>query len=218
MAGPKILICEGEGIVALDLQKSLHDMGYQAPVVVSTAKEAVEAALSMNPDLIVTGIHLQRNHDGIEAVEVIRARVNVPVIYLTADSSTGTLERSSCTRPYAYLLKPFRLDQVHASIQLALHNHRLDAIAGDEPGPDRQKILRGISPRHKSGPTEVPADGCQTGGSSEQMIPICSCCKQIRDDCGIWIKPEDYFRGHFDFMFTHTLCPECVKVLRAQHR
>ncbi len=219
MAGPKILICEGEGIVALDLQKSLHDMGYQAPVVVSTTKEAVEIALSMNPDLILTGTHLQRRHDGIEAVEEIRALVNVPVIYLTADSRANTLQRASCTRPYAYLLKPFRLDQVHASIQLALYNHRLDATARqDESGPDRQKILRGISPRDKSGPTEVPTDGCQTGGSSEQIIPICSCCKQIRDDCGIWIQPEDYFRDHFNFMFTHTLCPECVKVLRPQHR
>ena len=72
MAGPKILICEGEGIVALDLQKSLHDMGYQAPVVVSTAKEAIEeSALSMNPDLVLTGTHLQRKRDGIEAVEEI---------------------------------------------------------------------------------------------------------------------------------------------------
>ena len=112
MSGAKILICESDAVVALDLQKSLHEMGYEAPVAVSTAKELVEAASSMSPGLILTEVHLQGTRDGIEAVRLIRNRVDAPVIYLTADSDTTTLERASCTRPYAYLLKPFRLDQL----------------------------------------------------------------------------------------------------------
>ena len=59
MSGAKILICESDAVVALDLQKSLHEMGYEAPVAVSTAKELVEAASSMSPGLILTEVHLQ---------------------------------------------------------------------------------------------------------------------------------------------------------------
>jgi hypothetical protein len=43
------------------------------------------------------------------------------------------------------------------------------------------------------------------------LLPICACCKKIRDDHGYWNHIESYLRKHTLADFTHTLCPDCVK-------
>mgnify|MGYP001269251710 CR=1 FL=1 len=42
------------------------------------------------------------------------------------------------------------------------------------------------------------------------IIPICSYCKKIRDDDGIWNQIEKYVRDRSDADFTHSICPDCV--------
>jgi hypothetical protein len=43
------------------------------------------------------------------------------------------------------------------------------------------------------------------------LIPICSYCKNIRDDNDSWHQMEKYIREHSDAEFSHGICPECEK-------
>ena len=43
------------------------------------------------------------------------------------------------------------------------------------------------------------------------LIPICSYCKKIRDDKGIWDQIETYISHHTDAEFSHSICPDCMK-------
>jgi len=43
------------------------------------------------------------------------------------------------------------------------------------------------------------------------ILPICSCCKKIRDDRGAWTQMEAYLSKHTDVLFSHGLCLECEK-------
>ncbi|MBT4822807.1 MAG: hypothetical protein HN742_42370 [Lentisphaerae bacterium] len=43
------------------------------------------------------------------------------------------------------------------------------------------------------------------------IIPICSHCRQIRDDEGIWKKVEEYIDAHSDAKLSHGICPECME-------
>ena len=45
------------------------------------------------------------------------------------------------------------------------------------------------------------------------LLPICASCKKIRDDKGYWNQIEAYIRDHPEAEFTHSTCPDCVKVL-----
>lgn len=45
------------------------------------------------------------------------------------------------------------------------------------------------------------------------LIPICSSCKKIRDDHGMWNQIELYIQNHSDAEFSHGICPECMKKL-----
>jgi hypothetical protein len=43
------------------------------------------------------------------------------------------------------------------------------------------------------------------------IIPICSICKQIRDDSGCWNKLEAYIQDHSEAVFSHGICLDCGK-------
>lgn len=43
------------------------------------------------------------------------------------------------------------------------------------------------------------------------LLPICSHCKNIRDDQGYWTQIEAYIKEHSEAEFSHSLCPECYK-------
>jgi len=41
------------------------------------------------------------------------------------------------------------------------------------------------------------------------IIPICSHCKNIRDDKGYWDQMESYIQKHSKASFSHSICPDC---------
>jgi hypothetical protein len=43
------------------------------------------------------------------------------------------------------------------------------------------------------------------------ILPICSHCKKIRDDRGLWNHIEVYIRKHSEAEFSHSICGECLK-------
>lgn len=45
------------------------------------------------------------------------------------------------------------------------------------------------------------------------LLPICSSCKNIRNDKGYWEELEEYIRKHSEADFSHGLCPDCIKKL-----
>lgn len=47
----------------------------------------------------------------------------------------------------------------------------------------------------------------------EDLMPICSGCKKIRDDSGYWQQVEGYLEERAGATFTHGLCPDCAQKL-----
>ena len=45
------------------------------------------------------------------------------------------------------------------------------------------------------------------------LLPICACCKKIRDDSGYWNQIEGYIEKHSTAEFSHGICPDCQKKL-----
>lgn len=45
----------------------------------------------------------------------------------------------------------------------------------------------------------------------EQMLPICSYCKKVRDDKNYWQQIEGYIRERTGSEFSHSVCPDCYK-------
>ena len=127
MANWRILIVEDEAIVAKNLANGLRKLDYTIVATVSSAEEAIQLAGETDPDLVLMDIGLRGEVDGIEAADQIRAQFDIPVVYLTAYADDQTLQRAKVTAPFGYVVKPFRLEEVHSSIQMALYKHEMEA-------------------------------------------------------------------------------------------
>ena len=45
----------------------------------------------------------------------------------------------------------------------------------------------------------------------QQILPICSYCKKIRDDENYWHTVESYISRHTSTRFSHSICPTCME-------
>jgi hypothetical protein len=122
----KILVVEDEGIVALDIQNRLRQLGYVVPKFVMSGEEAVTAVSQLEPDLVLMDIKLKGAMDGIDTAVKIRQEYNTPVIFLTAFADEPTLERAKVAEPYGYLLKPFQERELLATIRMALYRQQIE--------------------------------------------------------------------------------------------
>ncbi len=121
----RILLVEDDGIAARHLNQSLPRIGYQITAVVQTGEEVLKKVEETKPDIILMDITLGGKMDGISAVKKIQAQIDIPVIYLTANSDSQVFERAKSTEPYAYLVKPYEIFQLQNAIEIALYRHKV---------------------------------------------------------------------------------------------
>ncbi len=126
MSANKILIVEDEAVVSLDISRRLEKMGYEVMGRLASGEEAIEAIQEERPDLVLMDINLQGEIDGIETAMKLYKEHNLPVIYLTAYAGDSTLERAKESKPYGYILKPFKERELHAAIEIAISRHETE--------------------------------------------------------------------------------------------
>lgn len=126
-----ILVVEDEVVVAKDIQRTLRVLGYQVPSTAHTGADALRLVEANQPDLVLMDITLRGDMDGIATTALLRARWDVPVIYLTAHSDEATLDRAKETDPHGYLIKPFNERDLRTAIEVALRKHDLEKVLSE---------------------------------------------------------------------------------------
>jgi diguanylate cyclase (GGDEF)-like protein/PAS domain S-box-containing protein len=126
LANERILIVEDEKIIGLDLQRRLEKFGYRIIDLVATGEKAVTVAAETLPDIILMDIMLAGDLDGIEAAQIIKKELRIPVVFLTAYADEKTLERAKEAEPFGYILKPFKERELHTTIDIALYKNGID--------------------------------------------------------------------------------------------
>ena len=126
MSKTQILVVEDEVVIAWDIQSRLKNLGYDVSGWASSGPEALRQAAETRPDVVLMDIRLQGDMDGIETAQHLQARVDIPIIYLTAYADEATLQRAKVTSPYGYLLKPFEQRELHTTIEMALYRHQME--------------------------------------------------------------------------------------------
>jgi PAS domain S-box-containing protein len=130
--GKRILIVEDQRLIAADIENTLKKLGYSVVASVATGEDAVEKATEVRPDLALMDIRLRGAMDGIQAAEAIRARTDIPIIYLTAYADEETILRARGTAPFGYLVKPFNERELRAAIEIAIAKHETDRLLAEE--------------------------------------------------------------------------------------
>lgn len=122
----RILVVEDEAITALDLQRTLVQLGYEVPRTVATGEEAIRAADELELDLILCDIVVRGQIDGVQAAQKIREKRKIPVVFLTAYGDRATFTRARAAEPYGYLVKPFHDEELRTTLDTALLRYDLE--------------------------------------------------------------------------------------------
>ncbi|WP_417909710.1 response regulator [Candidatus Electronema sp. PJ] len=154
--------------------------------IADSGTRALNILSKVCPDLILLDV-MMPDIDGFETCRRIKGDqrlVGVPVVFMTALDSVEDKVAGFAAGGVDYITKPFQQVEVLARIKTHI-------------------MLRKREQELEQALTEIKT---LTG-----ILPICSYCKQIRNDKGYWQQVEDYISQHSAALFSHGLCPDCYK-------
>lgn len=123
MKGKKVLIVEDEATIALDIEMRLQSLGYQVVGVLANPSGITQQLSECKPDLVLMDINLKGGDEGIGLAEEIMVQWQIPVVFLTAYTDSGTFRKAIAVNPYGFVSKPFKDADLRNAIDLAIHNH-----------------------------------------------------------------------------------------------
>lgn len=157
MSKVKILIVEDEVVIADHISMILEHLGYEPLRPVIDYDKAIESIEKNEPDIAILDIQLKGYKDGIDLAWKIREDYDFPFIFLTSNADGMTVERAKKVNPPAFLVKPFKKEDLFTSIELALHNY---VKARDNRAEENENLIikDAIFVKHQDLYHKVPLD------------------------------------------------------------
>jgi two-component system response regulator HydG len=119
----RILIVEDQFIEANNLKLILRKAGYWVCSIARSVPEALEIVDLENPELVLLDIQLQGPLTGIDLAGILKDK-NIAFVFLSANSNRQTLDAAKGTKPYGFLVKPFREKDVLVMLDVAWYLHQ----------------------------------------------------------------------------------------------
>jgi len=189
---PRVLVVDDEPSNIKIIKETIKEYCRVSAAVTGAA--ALDIAASDDPpDLILLDI-VMPDMDGYEVCRRLKAHPQaqtIPIIFLTAKSSSADETSAFDLGAVDYITKPFNPMVVNARVKmhLELKQYRDQLV---EKNRQLQKALDDIK-------------------QLSTIVPICAQCKKIRNDSGYWEQVEQFIATHLDARFTHGYCPECYQ-------
>ena len=122
----RVVVVEDEAVMSTFILSSLRRLGILDLYAFTDGASALRELAKLKPDLILTDVHMQPV-GGLEFVRQLRALPlaqisNIPVIFLSADSSTSTVGEAVPLGVKGYMVKPPSITALTAKIEQALRN------------------------------------------------------------------------------------------------
>jgi DNA-binding NtrC family response regulator len=138
----KILIVEDEFIVANDLKIMLIKAGYQITGIASSVVQARKLIAENKPNWVLLDIMLKGDLTGIDLAWELR-EINLPFLYISANTNQSTLEAVKETQPYGFMVKPFRERDLIVMLDIAKYRFGIEEGGGFVKTSDHG-IIEGI--------------------------------------------------------------------------
>ena len=114
-----ILIVEDEFIGFEYLKRTLHKLSLFNIFHAKSSEEALKIVESNYIDLCFMDINISGAVDGIICAKLINKKYFLPIIYTSAHADTQTIKEAKDTNVYGYLVKPFNIKEIEATMQIA---------------------------------------------------------------------------------------------------
>ncbi len=115
LAPVRVVIAADAAIIRLDLKEILVSAGFDVVGETGQGDHAVTLVNEHRPDLVILDVKMP-GMDGVQAAREIKARHRVAVLILTAFSQRELIEEAREAGVTAYLVKPFRREELLPAI------------------------------------------------------------------------------------------------------
>jgi len=163
----KILIVEDQFIEAKSLNVILINAGYSTCSIARSVTAALSIIEKEKPDLVLVDIFLQGEGTGIDLGKILNEK-NMAFVYLSANSNRQILEEAKPTKPYGFMVKPFRAKDVLIMLDVALYLHK-----------NRQAEKINIPSSQKTAPVVLPPEFSHLVGKSRKFLETLERAKMV---------------------------------------
>jgi len=115
-----ILIIEDELIASEYLVNILESLGFKNILEATNIEKALEIVRNYSIEIVFMDINIEGSTDGIQGATLINNEYNLPIIFTTAYGDSHTIQEANRTNIYGYLIKPFKENDVEATLMIVL--------------------------------------------------------------------------------------------------
>jgi len=137
----RVLIVEDETVIRFNLELLVEELGHEVVGSVDSIEDAMQFLSSTAVELAFLDINVQNELDGIDLAHHINTNYQIPFIYITSNSDLKTVERAKLTRPAAFLVKPFNVEDLFTAIEIGVSNFDKRNIIPEKASPHKDFIL-----------------------------------------------------------------------------
>jgi len=171
----------------------------------TSGEKALKYALKYDFAIILLDVQMPEM-DGFETATLLRNNEktkHTPIIFVTAMGyDSEYLKKGYSSGAVDYMLKPVTPYILKSKVNIFLDLYNQKILINDQ-----KKLLDKRNKELRKTLDEIRA--------LQGLIPICAWCKNMRNDEGYWEKVEEYVGRISAAEFTHGICPECFKKMKA---
>jgi two-component system, response regulator PdtaR len=119
----RALIAEDEQLTRTIIRARLEKLGHTVVAEAADGQQAVELTRLDKPDVVIMDIKMPVI-DGIEAARTILDDVPCAILFLSSFNEQELVEQASATGALAYLMKPFRKEDLAPAIEMAVARYK----------------------------------------------------------------------------------------------
>ncbi|MCG8582326.1 MAG: response regulator [Bacteroidales bacterium] len=142
----KVLVVEDDKFISAIFTMFLRELGHEMIGRCAEGKDAVDLCHRLRPDVVLMDIHLEGELDGIHTAEQLRRELDIPVIYVSSDTSSQVIKRAIVSNSYGFLIKPVNKKELGIAIDLAYYKHKVDQEQRERERGYRQFISEASMP------------------------------------------------------------------------
>jgi PleD family two-component response regulator len=178
------------------------------------AEEAIAQANRIRPTVIMQDLSMPGDH-GLTLISRFRANSttkDTPVVVFSGQQDSRTKSLAFSLGANDYLVKT--VDRVELLARLRYHSRAYWNLR------QRDEAMRALRESERqlweSNASLLDANRKLTAALAQVkqltgLLPICACCRRVRDEQNYWSEFSTYVADHTDLQLTHGLCEECMQ-------
>jgi len=112
----KVFIAENEAIIALDIKSILAANSFYVIGTCRTYNGVARIVKEQSPDLLITSLHINKEHDYFDKIVSLQKEYNFFVLFLSAIVDVSKFKAKYNSENFTFLKKPFNSDDLLNSI------------------------------------------------------------------------------------------------------